>query len=229
MTLEGRKQTTTGTSPHALADFSPRQRAVLFCLATGRSISASARKLGVSRNCIYSFFSRPEFELALIEVHWQLAVSETVQLECFRFAERLMRAARRVLRRRKDGQALLQRLQTCCDELDRQLVARMPLLRLGDVFSDVESFESSGTCRIRPVVDRKRRTRRDERLSTLHNTLMQRLEGLEAKLAAEREEHEKYPPWAVEMLLKNLDQMRAENTRLTTRLALTGARHSGDG
>jgi len=137
-----------------------------------------------------------------------------------------MRAARRVLRRHRDGQTLLRRLETCCDELDCQLTDRMALLQLGDVPRDVADFEVFGTGRIRPTVDGKRRIKGNERLTALHSELVQRLEALEAKLGADRKERDKYPPWAVEMVLERLDLVCAENKRLVTRLSLAAARQS---
>ena len=105
-----------------LLGFSARQRSVLYCLARGKSISETSRKLGVSRGAIYAWLNDPEFKKAVGIAQFNLAIADEIAERCFAYRQAVLRTIIKLLGKlpESEGRRILSKFETKLDKIDQQ-------------------------------------------------------------------------------------------------------------
>ena len=103
-----------------LERYSARQAAVLIRIASGTTISQTARELEMSRSTIYRLLEDPQFRVAVIEEQRHLIATAVIEKRCLRYRTKVLRAVIRCLARTEGGSSRLARFKKTLDTIDEQ-------------------------------------------------------------------------------------------------------------
>jgi len=94
-----------------LKSLTSRQRAVLFCLAVGMTVSETARQLSISRTTIYRLLNDQDFNRGLIQEQRNIAKLDLIFRHCASYRRRILQILINVSGRSRDGGKLLQQFK----------------------------------------------------------------------------------------------------------------------
>lgn len=110
-----------------LDTYSARQAAVLIRLATGKSISRTARELKMSRSTIYQLMKSPGFKLALLKELRHFVAVGLIEDRCLAYRRKILKCVIRTFSKLEGGESRLSKFEKYLDKIDAQSeMERMP-------------------------------------------------------------------------------------------------------
>ena len=103
-----------------LDNFSARQAAVLIRLASGKSISQTARELEMSRTTVHRLLKDSNFRLAILEEQRHLVAIGTIEDRCLAFRRKVLKAIIRTFSKEEKCIRPLLKFKNYLDKIDRQ-------------------------------------------------------------------------------------------------------------
>ena len=101
-----------------LEHFSARRAGALIRLASGKSISQTARELRMSRTTVHRLLKEPEFKRAIVEEARHLVAVGVIEERCLRFRQKVLRAVIRTFAKMEGGEARLSQFKKKLDRID---------------------------------------------------------------------------------------------------------------
>jgi len=103
-----------------LSVYTPRQTAVLICLAMGKNLSETAREVGVSRSTIYRLLEKSEFCTDLLEEQRYLVSVGIIEYRCLAYRRKILKAVVRHFSKVEGAQSRLDKFEKYLDKIDQQ-------------------------------------------------------------------------------------------------------------
>jgi hypothetical protein len=99
--------------------YNARTAAVLARLATGMTISATARDLRMSRSTVYQLLKDPAFKIALLEEIRHIVAHDVIAEKCHAFQRKILKAVIRAFSGNKTPAQGLKQFESYLDRIDQ--------------------------------------------------------------------------------------------------------------